>query len=135
MTPSRASSEGFKAGGGEIVGSVRMAVANPDFSAYVQRAKDLNPEAIFVFIPGGAQPAALGKAFAERGIDPKKVKLLSTGEPADDTALKSMGDLALGIITAWHYDYNHKSKMNDDVRQGATSRRQAQSGLLLGRRL
>src|ERR1700687_6232055 len=38
---------GFKAGGGEIVGSVRMAVANPDFSAYVQRAKDLNPEAIF----------------------------------------------------------------------------------------
>ena len=34
----------FKAAGGEIVGSVRMAVANPDFSAYVQRAKDLNPE-------------------------------------------------------------------------------------------
>ena len=67
-----ASSNGFKAGGGEIVGSVRMAVANPDFSAFVQRAKDLNPEAIFVFIPGGAQPAAIGKAFAERGIDTKK---------------------------------------------------------------
>src|SRR5262245_22190367 len=46
----------FKDAGGEIVGSVRMAVANPDFSAYVQRAKDLNPESIFVFIPGGAQP-------------------------------------------------------------------------------
>ncbi|MGH9694638.1 MAG: ABC transporter substrate-binding protein, partial [Bryobacteraceae bacterium] len=28
---------GFKSAGGEIVGSVRMAVANPDFSAYVQR--------------------------------------------------------------------------------------------------
>ena len=25
-----------------------------------------------------------------------------------------MGDLALGLITAWHYDYNHKSKMNED---------------------
>ncbi|MGA8176494.1 MAG: ABC transporter substrate-binding protein, partial [Pseudolabrys sp.] len=61
----------FKEAGGEIVGSVRMPVANPDFSAFVQRAKDLNPESIFVFIPGGAQPAALGKAFAERGIDPK----------------------------------------------------------------
>jgi branched-chain amino acid transport system substrate-binding protein len=104
----------FKEAGGEIVGSVRMPVANPDFSAFVQRAKDLNPESIFVFIPGGAQPAALGKAFAERGIDPKKVKLLSTGEPVDETAIKSMGDLALDRISAWHYDFNHKSKMNSD---------------------
>ena len=64
----------FKAAGGEIVGSVRMPVANPDFSAFVQRAKDLNPESIFVFVPGGAQPAALGKAFAERGVDPNKIK-------------------------------------------------------------
>jgi branched-chain amino acid transport system substrate-binding protein len=104
----------FKEAGGEIVGSVRMPVANPDFSAFVQRAKDLSPESIFVFIPGGAQPAALGKAFAERAIDPKKVKLLSTGEPVDETAIKSMGDLALDRISAWHYDYNHKSKMNTD---------------------
>src|SRR5947209_15966973 len=57
----------FKAAGGEIVGSVRFPVANPDFSAFVQRAKDMNPECIYIFIPGGAQPAALGKAFAERG--------------------------------------------------------------------
>jgi len=43
--------KGFKTAGGEIVGSVRMAVANPDFSAYVQRAKDLNPQGIFIMIP------------------------------------------------------------------------------------
>src|SRR5207344_1592678 len=104
----------FKAGGGEIVGSVRMPIANPDFSAFVQRAKDLNPESIFIFVPGGAQPAALGKAFAERQIDPKKIKLLSTGEPVDETAIKSLGDLALGRLSAWHYDYNHKSKINAD---------------------
>src|SRR5581483_11128025 len=104
----------FKAAGGEVVGSVRMPIANPDFSAFVQRAKDLNPESIFVFIPGGAQPAALGKAFAERGIDPRKIKILSTGEPVDETAIKSLGDLALGRLSAWHYDYNHKSKMNAD---------------------
>ncbi|HEX3337980.1 MAG TPA: ABC transporter substrate-binding protein [Pseudolabrys sp.] len=104
----------FKAGGGEIVGSVRMPIANPDFSAFVQRAKDLNPESIFVFVPGGAQPAALGKAFAERGMDPTKIKIMSTGEAVDETAVKSLGDLALGRISAWHYDYNHKSKMNAD---------------------
>ena len=104
----------FKAAGGEIVGSVRMPVANPDFSAFVQRAKDLNPEAIFVFVPGGAQPAALGKSFAERGLDATKIRILGTGEVTDENAVKSMGDAALGIITAWHYDYNHPSKMNQD---------------------
>jgi branched-chain amino acid transport system substrate-binding protein len=105
---------GFKSGGGEIVGSVRMAVANPDFSAYVQKAKDLNPEAIFIFIPGGAQPGALGKAMAERGIDPKKTKVMGQLEIADEHALAAMGDSAIGIITAGHYDYTHKSKMNAD---------------------
>jgi branched-chain amino acid transport system substrate-binding protein len=104
----------FKAAGGEIVGSVRMPIANPDFSAFVQRAKDLNPETIFVFVPGGAQPGAIGKAFAERGMDPKKIKILSTGEAVDETAVKSLGDLAIGRLSAWHYDYNHKSKMNED---------------------
>src|SRR6187401_745419 len=102
----------FKAAGGEIVGSVRMPIANPDFSAFVQRAKDLNPESIFVFIPGGAQPAALGKAFAERGIDPRKIKIMSSGEAVDEAALKSLGESAIGRLSAQHYDYNHQSKLN-----------------------
>jgi branched-chain amino acid transport system substrate-binding protein len=104
----------FKAAGGEIIGSVRFPVANPDFSAFVQRAKDLNPESIFIFVPGGAQPAALGKALAERGIDPKKIKILGTGEVTDETALRNMGDAALDIITGWHYDYNHDSRLNKE---------------------
>jgi branched-chain amino acid transport system substrate-binding protein len=103
---------GFKEGGGTIVGSVRMAVANPDFSAYVQRAKDLDPQGIYVFIPGGAQPGALGKAFAERGIDTKKIAIMGQLEITDEHALKSMGDVALGVLTTGHYDYNHKSKAN-----------------------
>jgi len=102
----------FKAGGGEIVGSLRMPVANTDFSPFVQKVKDANPEAIFIFVPGGAQPPALGKALAERGIDPSKIKILGTGEVTDEQALKSMGDAALGIITAYHYDYNHDSTLN-----------------------
>ena len=110
----RAFQAAFKAGGGEIVGSVRMPIANPDFSAFVQRAKDLNPESIFVFVPGGAQPAALGKAFAERGVDPNKVKIIGTGEVVDETALKSMGPASLGITTAWHYDYNLDNKLNKE---------------------
>ena len=104
--------EAFKEAGGEIIGSVRMPVANPDFSAFVQRAKDLTPESIFIFVPGGAQPAALGKAFAERGVDANKIKIIGTGEVVDESSLKSMGDAALGIISVWHYDYNDDTKLN-----------------------
>src|ERR1041385_6552064 len=69
----------FKAAGGTMAGSVRFPVANPDFAAFVQRAKDIAPQSIFIFIPGGAQPAALGKAFAERGIDLNKTRVLGSG--------------------------------------------------------
>src|SRR5437660_11889344 len=104
--------KGFKDGGGEIVGSVRFPVANPDFSAFVQRAKDLNPQCIYIFVPGGAQPAALGKALAERGVDLNKTKVLGSGETTSEQALKSMGDSALGIISAWHYDYKSTAPLN-----------------------
>ncbi|MEX2128532.1 MAG: ABC transporter substrate-binding protein [Xanthobacteraceae bacterium] len=110
----RSFSEAFKAAGGEIVGSVRMAVANPDFSAYVQRAKDLNPECIMIFIPGGTQPAALGKALAERQLSPKNVKILGTGETTAEESLKGMGDAAIGMISAWHFDYAGTSKLNQE---------------------
>jgi branched-chain amino acid transport system substrate-binding protein len=104
---------GFKSAGGEIIGSVRMPVANPDFSAFVQRAKDLNPESIYVWIPGGAQPAALAKALADRGLDPKKMKIMGQGEVTmDDNALKAMDDSAVGIITVFHYGWEHNSAKN-----------------------
>jgi len=102
----------FKDAGGQIVGSVRMPIASPDFSAFVQRAKDVDPEAIFFFIPGGAQPPAIAKAMQERGISPSKI--LGQGEiTMDDNALKSMGDSAIGIRTIFHYGWEHKSPMNE----------------------
>jgi len=104
--------KGFKDGGGEIVGSVRFPVANPDFSAFVQRAKDSNPDAIYIWVPGGSQPAAIGKALAERGIDTSKTKILGQDVLTSETALKSMGDAALGIITVAYYDYNLDTPMN-----------------------
>jgi branched-chain amino acid transport system substrate-binding protein len=105
---------GFKEGGGQVIGSVRFPVANPDFSAFVQAAKDANPQAIFIWIPGGAQPAAVGKALAERGIDTSKIKILGQDALASETALKTMGDTAIGIITCADYDYSHNSPLNHE---------------------
>jgi branched-chain amino acid transport system substrate-binding protein len=105
---------GFKEAGGEIVGSLRIPLANPDFSAFVQRIKDASPEAIYIFVPGGAQPAALAKAMVERGMDTKKIKILGQGEITEENAIRGMGDAALGVVTAFHYDYNHDSKLNKE---------------------
>jgi branched-chain amino acid transport system substrate-binding protein len=76
----------------------------------VQRAKDANADAIFVFVPGGAQPAALTKAMAERGITPANTKILGQGEIALDDALQNIGDAAVGITTVFHYDENHETR-------------------------
>jgi branched-chain amino acid transport system substrate-binding protein len=104
----------FKAAGGQIIGSVRFPVANPDFSAFVQRAKDSDPEAIFVFVPGGAQSPALAKSLSDRGIDPRRIRIMSQMELTDEPALRNMGDTALGIVTSSHYDFSHRSARNDE---------------------
>lgn len=104
--------KGFKDAGGQIVGSVRMPIASADFSSFVQRAKDVGPEAIFIFIPGGTQPASMTKAMQERGFPAGKI--LGQGEiTMDDNALKSMGDSAIGIRTVFHYGWEHDSPMNE----------------------
>jgi len=102
----------FKEAGGEIVGSVRMPVANPDFQVFVQRMKDANPEGVFVFVPGGAQPAAFAKSLVALGVDTKKTKIMGQGEITEESALAATGDAGLGIITAFHYDYKHASDAN-----------------------
>jgi branched-chain amino acid transport system substrate-binding protein len=104
----------FTEAGGKIVGSDRTPVANPDFSAYVQRVKDANPEAVYIFIPGGAQPAALGKALAERGLTPPNTKVLGQGELTHPEALESMGDVANGIITGFHYTLERDDPINKE---------------------
>src|SRR5215207_1648289 len=104
--------KGFKDAGGEIIGQARYPVANLDFTAFLQRAKDANPDGIYIWVPGGTQPAAIGKAVAERGIDLTKTKVAGQGELTFDEALKGMGDAGLGFITAFHYDHNHQSAKN-----------------------
>ena len=54
---------GFKEGGGEIVGSVRFPVANPDFSAFIQAAKDTNPDA-HLHLDSGRRAAGRGRQGA-----------------------------------------------------------------------
>jgi branched-chain amino acid transport system substrate-binding protein len=101
----------FKAGGGEIVGTLRTPLQNPDFSAAIQRIKDAKPQAVFVFLPAG-QGTAFVKDFNERGLAQAGIKLIATGDLTDDHVLEAMGDPALGLITSFHYSAAHDSPEN-----------------------
>ena len=114
-------SAGFTEAGGKILGSDRTPVANPDFSAFVQRVKDANPEAVYIFVPGGAQPAAIGKALVDRGLAPPATKILAQGELTHPEALASMGETARGIITTFHYTLERDDPLNKEYVEGYTS--------------
>jgi branched-chain amino acid transport system substrate-binding protein len=99
----QAFSKGFTDAGGQIVGSVRTPVANPDFVPFMQRAKDAAPDAVFAFVPGGKESTALMKTFSELGMRQAGVKMLGPGSLTTDEELQNMGDAALGVVTMNHY--------------------------------
>jgi len=101
----------FKAGGGEIVESIRTPLRNPDYAPFLQRAKDAKPDALFVFVPSG-EGLAVMKQFEERGLRQAGIKLIGTGDVTDDDLLPSMGQPAVGIITSFHYSAAHDSPEN-----------------------
>jgi len=72
--------EAFKAGGGQIVGSVRIPLANPDFVPYMQRVKDAKPDVLFAFNPAGKQATAMMKAYGDLGLRSAGVRYIGTGD-------------------------------------------------------
>ena len=102
----------FKAGGGEIVDSVRVPLQNPDFAPFLQRIKDSKPDAVFVFLPPGSQTIGFIKGYEERGLKQAGIRLIGTGDLTDDGVLQAMGDPTLGLITSFHYSAAHDSPEN-----------------------
>jgi branched-chain amino acid transport system substrate-binding protein len=102
----------FTAAGGEIAGEVRVPVRNPDFAPYLQRIKDTKPDAVFLFLPPGAETVAFMKGFSDRGLAQAGIRIVATGDLTDEDILDALGDTALGVITAFHYAQAHKSAEN-----------------------
>ncbi|MDO8285313.1 MAG: ABC transporter substrate-binding protein [Rhodoferax sp.] len=97
--------------GGQVAESLRVPLRNPDFAPFLQKVRDLKPDALFVFVPSGAG-AAVMKQFLERGMDKAGIKLIGTGDVTDDDQLNDMGDGALNVVTSHHYSAAHPSPMN-----------------------
>jgi branched-chain amino acid transport system substrate-binding protein len=87
--------KGFTAGGGKILGSSRVPLANPDYSPFIQRIKDEKPDALFFFAPGAEDGIGVLKAFSDKGLDKAGVKFLGVGDMTSDSpTLDSLGDRA-----------------------------------------
>ena len=101
----------FKDGGGQVPETLRVPLASPDFAPFLQRARDAQPDAIFIFVPSG-QGATLMKQFAERGLDKAGIRVIGPGDITDDDQLNGMGDSVLGLVTAHMYSADHSSATN-----------------------
>jgi branched-chain amino acid transport system substrate-binding protein len=103
----------FAKAGGEIVETLKVPLANPDFAPFLQRAHDSKPDTLFIFVPA-SQAAVLAKQFVERGLDKSGIKLIGPGDISDDEDLPGMSDAMIGTVTAGFYSVAHPSALNKE---------------------
>ena len=101
----------FEEAGGKVLDALRAPLASPDFAAFLQKAKDLKPDALFLFVPSG-QGATLMKQVIDRDFAGSKIRVIATGDVTDDDLLNSMGDAVLGMVTSHDYSADHDSPEN-----------------------
>ncbi len=93
----------FTEGGGQVIGEVKVPLANPDFVPFMQRVKDAKPDVLFAFNPAGKQATSMMKAYGDLDMAKAGIKYIGTGDIVTDEELQGMGDIALGVITSHHY--------------------------------
>jgi branched-chain amino acid transport system substrate-binding protein len=101
----------FTQAGGEVIESIRIPLANPDFAPFLQRIRDVGPDTAFVYFPG-PQAGIFAKQFAERGLATSGIKIIGPGDLTDDDTLNTLGDQMIGMITAGPYSAAHESAIN-----------------------
>jgi branched-chain amino acid transport system substrate-binding protein len=86
---------------GEIVQEQYTGISQLDFGAELTQLRTANPDAVFVFYPGGLAVNFV-KQFADAGLK-GKLPLYSGFALVDSTVRKAQGDAALGIETAGNW--------------------------------
>jgi len=94
----------FEKAGGKVLAEVPLPFPNiPDFTPFLQRIKDLKPDAIYVFIPAGKWATGIMKTYADLGMREAGIRLIGPGDITQDTELPNMGDVPIGVVTVHHY--------------------------------
>lgn len=102
---------GLEAGGGKVVGDVRIPVSNPDFTPYVQRVKQVHPQVVQLFMPAGALAEGFVKAYHDIGLAKDGINLV-TGPLSETQPTDTLGDYVEGIYTGTNWIDNNTSPEN-----------------------
>jgi branched-chain amino acid transport system substrate-binding protein len=97
--------------GGEIIDSLRVPLASPDFAPALQHIADLKPDTAFIYFPGPQAPI-FTRQFQEKGLGQSGIKIIGPGDLTDDDSLNNAGDQMIGLITAGPYSAAHDSALN-----------------------
>jgi branched-chain amino acid transport system substrate-binding protein len=90
----------FEEAGGQIVQKVWSPINTPDYAPYLAQLKR-DVDAVYAVF-SGADALRFVKQYAEAGLK-TRLPLIGGGTLTDEHVLRTMGDEALGVVTALHY--------------------------------
>lgn len=102
---------GFEAGGGKVIGTVRIPVNNLDFSPYVQRIKEAHPQVVQLFLGAGAPAEGFAKAYHDIGLAKEGIRLVS-GALSETQPTNTLGDYVEGIYIGTNWIDDNDSAEN-----------------------
>lgn len=102
----------FTEGGGQVLQTLRVPLANVEFSSYVRRIRDAKADSVYLFLPNGDVAKSFLKAFTDGGLAQAGVKVFADGGVTAPINLPIMGENAIGLISSHHYTESHDSAEN-----------------------
>lgn len=92
--------------GGEVIGEIYTSLQQTDFSAEISQIRAADPDAIFVFLPGGLGIQWV-KQYAQAGLS-ESIPLYSVNM-LDQVSLPAIGDVAVGMYgsSSWGEDIDN----------------------------
>lgn len=102
--------------GGEIVGEVYTKLGQADYSAELAQIRDANPEMVFNFLPGGMGINFL-KQYDQGGFN-KTTPLVVSAPSMDVKIMNAVGDAAVGIHNASHWNHDLDNPANKKFLEG-----------------
>jgi branched-chain amino acid transport system substrate-binding protein len=98
----------FEDGGGKVVKKLWPPLVTPDYTPFIAQIKDV--DCVFNGF-AGSNPVKFMRAYADLGLK-GKIPLLSGWTAMDDALLRSLGDEAVGVLSAAYYSADAASPAN-----------------------
>lgn len=98
----------FEEGGGKVVKKLWPPLATPDYTPYIAQLRSV--DCVFNGFTG-SNPLRFMRAYADLGVK-ARIPLLGGFTAVDDALLRSLGDEAVGVVTAAWYSAEDPSEVN-----------------------